>query len=89
MKFIVVWGFTAQVLLEGSLCAQRYYSDAFSLSALAIFPSPHQGLSNYAVEAVNAELRRVSRCFCEVARLFVYSWNRQSCTSNVTRATFH
>lgn len=63
-----------QTMLDSSVWAAHYYSDAFNLYLAGIYPGLHQALHNksqtYSVEGDNAELRhylarlvRRSRCF--------------------------
>ena len=75
--FAVVWERTSetlQTMLDQSLWAAQYYSDAFNLYLSVVYAGTHQALEDksqtYSVEADNAELRhylarlaRQSRCF--------------------------
>ena len=75
--FAVVWERSSealQTMLDSSVWAAHYYSDAFYLYLSGVYAGLHQALSDksqtYSVEADNAELRhylarlvRQSRCF--------------------------
>ncbi|MBC8100869.1 MAG: IS1 transposase [Armatimonadetes bacterium] len=75
--FAVVWERSTealQTLLDHSVWATHYYSDAFTLYRSGVYAGTHHGLPDksqtYSVEADNAQLRhylarlgRQSRCF--------------------------